>query len=229
MDSVSVVWEYDTAFLKGRENMSGHPLDRNGLQIQEAEGADKRKGGIWWIDREAQSARLEGLQPMKVWENVYGAVHPPKLLDFKGTEGVEKMYQSRLGKAEHSGRICKGHSGEIGRGIFADCSHELLNEVAKTAGQCEGLKVRQRLQDLQVLVFSMRWGRNEVKRGPSRCSLDCSHEACTKSLSIKTATIPFIIHINCHTQARLPPLYKCLDCFLLSCPSDPQLRVDARR
>src|SRR5258706_15870652 len=75
----------------------------------------------------------------------------------------------------------------------------------------------------------MRWKRNEVKRGPSRCCLDCSHEACLKVLSIEIAAICFIIHINRHIQARLPPLYKCLDAFLLSGPSDPQLRIEAGR
>ena len=45
MDSVGVEWEYDTAFFESRENMASHPLDRDGLQIQETEGMDKRKGG----------------------------------------------------------------------------------------------------------------------------------------------------------------------------------------
>src|SRR5258706_170879 len=139
------------------------------------------------------------------------------------------MCKSRLRKAEYSGRIRKAHCSEIGSGIFADCNHELLKELASTAGEFDGFKVRQRLQDLQALVFSMRWRRNEVKRGPSRCRLNCGHEGCMKVLSIEIATIFFIIHINYHTQVRLPPLYKCLDHFLLSCPSDPQLRMEARR
>ena len=75
VDSISVMWGYDTAFLNGRESTASHPLDRNGLQIQETEGIDKRKGGIWWIDWEAESASLKSLQPLKVWEYIYRGIH----------------------------------------------------------------------------------------------------------------------------------------------------------
>jgi hypothetical protein len=51
--------------------MAGHPLNRNRLQIQELEGMDKRKGGIWWIDWEAKVASFKGLQPLKVWKDIY--------------------------------------------------------------------------------------------------------------------------------------------------------------
>src|SRR5258706_8452007 len=137
------------------------------------------------------------------------------------------MCKSWLRKAECSGRISKAHCSEFGSGIFADCNHELLKELARTAGEFYGFKVRQRLQDLQALVFSVRWRRNEVKRGPSRCCLNCGHEGCVKVLSIKIATIFFIIHINYHTQVHLPPLYKCLDYFLRRCRPEPQLRMEA--
>ena len=43
LDSIGMVWEYDRAFLKGREYLSFHPLDRNSLQMQDTERLGQRK------------------------------------------------------------------------------------------------------------------------------------------------------------------------------------------
>ena len=101
MDSVGIMWEYDTAFLKGRENMASHPLDRKGLQIQEMEGDDKNKRGIWWIEWEVESANLKGLQALKVWEYIYRAVHLLEQLDFKHPEsGKYTSKQAAQGRVQ---------------------------------------------------------------------------------------------------------------------------------
>jgi len=120
LDSVGMLWKYDTTLLEGREDMAGHPLDRNRFQIQGTEGMDKRKGGIWWIGWEAKAANLKNLQPLKMWKDIYRAACPLGQLDFKSSEGVGDMQTRRLHKVEYSNRICKVHRSEIGRGTSAD-------------------------------------------------------------------------------------------------------------
>ena len=157
LHGVSMVWKCDEAFLQGREIMASHPLDRNRLQLQETEGKGERRKGIRRINWEAKVAGIKVLQSQKVWEDIYRAGHPLGQEYSKPREGVGDMQTSRLHKVGDSSRIFKPESSEIGRGTSADCSHEWLNELAKTAGQFEVFKVHQGLQDLDGLVFSMRW------------------------------------------------------------------------
>ena len=152
-----MAWKYDFAMHKRRENMTTHPLDRNRLQIQDMESMNKRKGGIRWIDWEAKVAGLKDLQPLEVWKDIYRVTHPLGQLDFESPEGLGDMPTCRLHKVEYSNRICKHDCREIGRCTSADCSQDWFKKLAKTAGHSEGLKALQRLQDLEVLVFSMRW------------------------------------------------------------------------
>ncbi len=137
--------------------MASHPLDRNRFQIQDLERMDERKGGIRRIEREVKVAGPKDLQPLKVWKDIYRAVHPFGQNNLKSREGVGDVPTRRLHKVEYGNRIAKVHYSEIGRCTFADCSHEWLNELVKTSVQVDEFKVHQRLQDLEVVVFSMRW------------------------------------------------------------------------
>ena len=157
LDGVSTVWKCDVAFLKGRENMASHPLDRNRLQPQSSEGKGEMMVGTQWMRWEAKVAGIKVLQPRKVWKDIYRAGHPLGQVYGKPCEGMGDMQTIRLHKVEYSSRILKRDCSEIGRGTSADCSHEWLNELAKTAGQFKAFKVHQGLQDLHDLVFSMRW------------------------------------------------------------------------
>ena len=157
LDNVTMVRKCDIARLHGRKNVTGHPLDRNGLHIQGLEGMGKRKGGIWWIEWEAKVADLEDLQPVKVWKDIYRALHPLGQLDVKSAEGVADMQTSRSHKVEYSNRIFEVNYGEIRRYTSAECGHQWLYEPVKTAGHFEGFKVHQRLQDLEASEFSIRW------------------------------------------------------------------------
>ncbi len=125
--------------------MASHPLDRNRFQIQELERMNERKKGIRRIDREVKVAGLKGLQPLKVWKDIYRAVHPAGQMDLKSCEGVGDVQTRRLHKVEYGNRIAKVHYSEIGRCTFADCSHEWLNELVKTAVQLDAFKAHQRL------------------------------------------------------------------------------------
>ena len=152
-----MVWKYDLALIKGRENMTRHPLDRNRLQMQDTEGKGERKWRIWLIDWEAKVADIKGYQPRKVWKNIHRVIHLLGQLDNKPREGVGDTQTSRLHKVEYSSRISKVHCSEIGRGTSTDCSHDLLKELAKTLVYYDSFKLHQRLQDLEVVIFSMRW------------------------------------------------------------------------
>ena len=46
LDGISMVWEYDGAFFKGRKVPVCHPLDRNRLQAQDMEGLEHREVNI---------------------------------------------------------------------------------------------------------------------------------------------------------------------------------------
>ena len=43
LDSISMVWEYDSAFLERRKGPACYPLDRNRFQMQDAENLGQRK------------------------------------------------------------------------------------------------------------------------------------------------------------------------------------------
>ena len=142
LDSIGVVWEYDRAFLKGKEYPAFHPLDRNRLQIQDAEGLDQRKVNAWWVHREKKVMGFKDLQPVKEYEDIDRIQRPPTN-EPEDCEGREELGVSRLQKIECSIRAQDLHYSKAWGNSGSDCDEKWLQEVAKvaTCGEFEGLKM----------------------------------------------------------------------------------------
>ena len=72
-----MVWEYDGAFFERRKGPTCYSLDRNRLQMQDAEDLGQRKINSWWINWEGKVMGLKYLQLVKAWEDVDWILHLP--------------------------------------------------------------------------------------------------------------------------------------------------------
>ena len=50
------------------------------------QGVDERKGGIRWVNWEVEMLRGKVLESLKVWEDIYGALHPSGQQDLECCE-----------------------------------------------------------------------------------------------------------------------------------------------
>src|SRR5258706_14197391 len=155
LDSISMVWGYDGAFFEGRKYLACHPLDRNRLQMQDPEGLHQRKVNVWRVNWEQNMTGLKDLQLVKVWEDIDRILHLPTNKS-EGCGGREDLEVSRLQKIECSIRVEDLHYSKAVGGSCGDCVEKWLEKVAEvaTCGEFEGLKIMQRMYDLQSLVFS---------------------------------------------------------------------------
>src|SRR5258706_4016279 len=95
MDSISMVWEYDRAFLERRKYLTCHPLDRNRPQMQYTEGLSQGKVNAWWVNWEEEMIGIKDLQLGNGWEDIDRILHPPTN-KFEGCEGRKDLEVSRL-------------------------------------------------------------------------------------------------------------------------------------
>ena len=122
------------------------------------EGLGKREVSIRWIGWEAKAMGLKDLQSLQVWKDIDKTVHPLGQLDVQTPDRVEDAQKGRLPKAEYGIGISDLYSSETWSGSGGNCNNKWLQEIACAApkAQFEGLKVLQRLQCLQIFIFSTR-------------------------------------------------------------------------
>ena len=98
-------------------------------------------------------------ESLKVWEDIYGALHPFGQPDGEYRERAEDVEAAWSHKEAYSIKVIKRHIRELLRGSCSDCSHEWLKEAAKVTAvaQMERLEVVQRWHSLKCLAFSASW------------------------------------------------------------------------
>ena len=75
--------------------------------------------------------RGKDLESLKMWEDIYGALHLFGQPDHESRERAEDMEAVWLHKEEYSIKVIKTHIRELLCGSCRDCSHEWLKEAAK--------------------------------------------------------------------------------------------------
>jgi len=103
---------------------------------------------------------MKALESLKVWKNIYRALHPVGQRDCERRERVEDLEAGRLRKVEYRVRVRKTQSGEVWRRGCSDCSHDRPKGIAKVTvfGHPEGPEAFQRLHNsMYFLVFSRWW------------------------------------------------------------------------
>ena len=103
--------------------------------------------------------RGKDLESLKVWEDIYGALHLFGQPDLECRERAEDMEAVWLHKVEYTIKVIKTHIRELLCGSCCDCSHEWLKGAAKVTAvaQIERLEVFQRWYSLKCLAISGSW------------------------------------------------------------------------
>ena len=99
------------------------------------------------------------LESLKVWEDIYRALHPFGQPDIESHERAEDVEAVWSRKEEYSIKVIKKHMHELWCGSCRDCSHEWFKEAAKVTAvaQMERLEVFQRWHNLKCLAFFGSW------------------------------------------------------------------------
>ena len=111
------------------------------------------------VNWEVEVPGIKSLESLKVWEDIYGALHLFGQPDHESRERAEDMEAVWLHKVEYSIKAIEPHTRERLCGSCRDCSHKWLKEAAKVtaAAQMEQREVFQRWHSLKSLAFSGSW------------------------------------------------------------------------
>ena len=102
---------------------------------------------------------IKVLESLKVWEDIYRALHPFGQPDGECRERAEYVEAVRLHKEEYSMKVFKVHMRELLCGSCCDCSRKWFKgaDKVKAVAQVERLKAFQGWHSLKCLIFSRSW------------------------------------------------------------------------
>ena len=101
--------------------------------MQIAKGLDERKGGIIRVSWEVEMPGGKPLESLKVWEDIYRALHPFGQPDLECRERAEDVEAVWLHKEEDSIKVMNSHIREQRCGSCCDGGHEWFKEADKIA------------------------------------------------------------------------------------------------